>query len=84
MTIEEYKEKGVIKTQQQEEDYRRKIDVLATNNLEDLNNQKKLINKFYIKKKRVHDSIEARRLRNSKKNQKIIDQSERPTNKKIT
>ncbi len=44
----------MIKNQVQEEEYRRKIEALATNNLEDLNNQKKLISKSFKKKQRLN------------------------------
>lgn len=57
LTIEEYKEKGHIKTKEQEEDYRRKIMVLAENNLEDLNNQKKLVSKGFLKRQRFQKKI---------------------------
>ena len=57
LTIEEYKEKGHIKTKEQEEDYRRKIMVLAENNLEDLNNQKKLVSKGFLKRQRLQKKL---------------------------
>ncbi len=51
--VEEYKEKGLINTKEIEEEYRKKIEIMATNNLLDLNNQKKLLSKHFQKKQRI-------------------------------
>ncbi len=61
LMVEEYKEKGVIDTPEKVDEYRKKIEIMATNNLQDLNNQKKLINKHYQKKHRIQEKLNKRK-----------------------